>query len=109
MNSVTRLEALNAAVNAAGSQSQFARDMGVFQPTVWRWLNQSKQLPAEYVLTAERLYGVSRHDLRPDIYPRPISIGAEPVRDIMIDQGGAGRFIGVDRHAGIAPQSKAAA
>lgn len=26
-------------------------------------------MPAEYVLMAERLYGVSRHLLRPDIYP----------------------------------------
>jgi DNA-binding transcriptional regulator YdaS (Cro superfamily) len=46
-----------------------ARDLGVPQSTMWRWLNQSKQLPAEYVLKAERLYGVSRHELRPDIYP----------------------------------------
>jgi DNA-binding transcriptional regulator YdaS (Cro superfamily) len=89
MTTITRLEALNAAVEAAGSQSQFARDMGTHQPMVWRWLNQSKQLPAEYVLTAERLYGVSRHDLRPDIYPRPI----------MADQGSADRFYGVDHLA----------
>jgi DNA-binding transcriptional regulator YdaS (Cro superfamily) len=109
MLNLTRLEALNAAVDTAGSQSEFARKMGVPQPTVWRWLNQSKQLPAEYVLTAERLYGVSRHDLRPDIYPRPISTGAEPVRDIMTDQATATRFMGVDRHAGHRPENKAAA
>lgn len=86
MTKMTRLEALNAAVAKAGSQSQFARDMETNQPTVWRWLNQSKQLPAEYVLHAESLYGVSRHDLRPDIYPR----------QAMVDQGGAGRFYGRD-------------
>lgn len=66
----TRLEALEAAIQKAGTQSQFARDLGTHQPMVWRWINQSKQLPPEYVLTVERLYGVSRHDLRPDIYPR---------------------------------------
>jgi len=46
-----------------------ARDLGVPQSTMWRWINQSRQLPAEYVLRAEELYGVSRHELRPDIYP----------------------------------------
>ena len=66
-----------------------ARDLSVTQPRVWRWLNQSKQLPAEYVLTAEKLYGVSRHDLRPDIYPR----------QIMTDQNTADRFYGVDQLA----------
>ena len=66
---LTRYEALKACRDAAGSDSQMARDLGVPQSTMWRWLNQSKQLPAEYVLKAERLYGVSRSELRPDIYP----------------------------------------
>lgn len=67
---MTRFEALKACRDAAGSDSQMARDLAVPQPTLWRWINQSKQLPAEYVLIAEQHYGVSRHDLRPDIYPR---------------------------------------
>ena len=66
---LTRYEALKQCRDAAGSDSQLARDLGVPQPTMWRWLNQTKQLPAEYVLRAEELYGVSRHLLRPDIYP----------------------------------------
>ncbi len=64
------LQALKLCVSRAGSQSQVARDLRVAQPTVWHWLNESCRLPAEYVLTAERLYGVSRHELRPDIYPK---------------------------------------
>lgn len=54
---------------------------GVSQPTVWRWINQSKQLPAERgeVLLAERLTGVSRHLLRPDIYP--LETAATPASD----------------------------
>lgn len=88
---MTRFEALRAAVEKAGGQSQFARELGTHQPTVWRWLNQSKQLPAEFVLTAERLYGVSRHDLRPDIYPR----------ETMVDRGIGSRFTGIDRDAGL--------
>lgn len=63
------LEALKACRDKAGSESQMARDLGVPQSTMWRWLNKSKQLPAEYVRKAEALYGVSRHELRPDIYP----------------------------------------
>jgi len=65
----TPYEALQQAVLNAGSQSAFARSLNVTQAAVWKWLRKSKELPAEYVLTAERLYGVSRHLLRPDIYP----------------------------------------
>jgi len=66
----TPIEALNDLVARAGSQSELARRLEVTQAAVWKWLQSSRRLPAEYVLTAERLYGVSRHDLRPDIYPR---------------------------------------
>jgi DNA-binding transcriptional regulator YdaS (Cro superfamily) len=83
----TRYEALKLAVSNAGSQEAFAEAMGVSQPTVWRWLNQSKQLPAEYVLIAERRFDVSRHDLRPDIYP--VDLPSPP----------PSRFHGVDRQA----------
>ncbi|MCZ4340156.1 YdaS family helix-turn-helix protein [Sphingomonadaceae bacterium G21617-S1] len=40
---------------------------GVSQPTVWSWI-KADRLPAEYVLLAERETGVSRHELRPDLY-----------------------------------------
>lgn len=70
-NSSTPFDALEELIaRAGGSQSALARALEVSQPTVWHWLRSSKRLPAEYVLTAERLYGVSRHDLRPDVYPR---------------------------------------
>jgi DNA-binding transcriptional regulator YdaS (Cro superfamily) len=58
-----------AAVRLAGSQSAFARIVGRRQSTVYEWLSKGKALPAEHVLTVERAIGVSRHDLRPDIYP----------------------------------------
>lgn len=63
------LDALRELEAAAGSQSALARALGVSQPTVWHWLNVSHRVPAEKVLLAEKLYGVSRHELRPDIYP----------------------------------------
>ncbi|XAP77924.1 YdaS family helix-turn-helix protein [Citromicrobium bathyomarinum] len=70
-----------------------ADTLGVSQPTIWRWLNQSKQMPAEYVLRTEEETGVSRHDLRPDIYPRKT----------MIDHHVGQRFQGVDAYAGRFP------
>jgi DNA-binding transcriptional regulator YdaS (Cro superfamily) len=69
-------EALERAVELAGGQSAFARILGVTQPTVWAWLNSAKKLPAEHVLKTEAETGVSRHDLRPDIYPRETSAAA---------------------------------
>lgn len=71
-------------IEAFGSQEDAAGHLGVNQSTVSRWVNQTKQLPAEYVLQAEQLTGVSRHVLRPDIYP------VENTH----------RFHGVDRFAG---------
>lgn len=92
---LTRYEALMLCVERAGSISQLGRDLGIPQATMSRIVNSSKQLPAEQgqVLTAERLYGVSRHDLRPDVYPR------ETMTDRHIGQ----RFQGVDACAGRFP------
>lgn len=47
-----------------------ARLCGLTQPAVWKWVHAQKALPAEHVLKVEQATGVSRHDLRPDIYPR---------------------------------------
>lgn len=61
--------ALKVAVDLMGSQDRMARLCGVKQPSVWRWLHRQRRLPAEHVLKVEQATGVSRHDLRPDIYP----------------------------------------
>lgn len=61
--------ALQRAVDLAGSQSKFAEAIGTSQQNVSNWVAKGKSLPAEYVLAAERVLGISRHDLRPDIYP----------------------------------------
>lgn len=65
----TRFEALMAVRNTFKTEQEMADAFHVSQPTVWRWINQSKQLPPQHVLAAESATGVSRHDLRPDIYP----------------------------------------
>lgn len=56
-------------INQAGGQSALARAIGVTQSHVWAWLNRNKRVPAAHVLKIEKIFGISRHDLRPDIYP----------------------------------------
>lgn len=72
----TPLDALRAAVQSLGGQSATGRVLGVTQRAVWRWLNQNTVLPAEHVLTLEAATGISRHELRPDIYPLELTSGA---------------------------------
>lgn len=73
----TPFEALRVAVEKAGSQAKLATICGVSQTAVWKWLQSSKRVPAEYVLRIEAETGISRKHLRPDIYP--VSITAEDV------------------------------
>jgi DNA-binding transcriptional regulator YdaS (Cro superfamily) len=73
MDAASRVAAHNAfrlAVDRIGSQSEFERQTGAKQQKVSYWLRKKMLLPAEYVLPAERATGISRHDLRPDLYPR---------------------------------------
>lgn len=72
----TPFEALEQALAIAGSQSELARVCGVQQPTVWKWLQSSKRIPAEHVLRVEAATRVPRHHLRPDIYPA--NLGPSP-------------------------------
>jgi DNA-binding transcriptional regulator YdaS (Cro superfamily) len=46
-----------------------ARLCGVTQPAVWKWMNERKVLPAEHVRAVEAATGISRGQLRPDLYP----------------------------------------
>lgn len=50
------------------SLETFGEPFGVDKSTVKRW--QDNGVPAERVLDIERQWGISRHDLRPDLYPR---------------------------------------
>jgi len=81
---LTPYEALQEAVRLAGGQSAMARICDKKQPSVWKWLQSSKRLPAEHVLAVEAATGVSKHLLRPDIYPIEQSVyptDAEPPFD----------------------------
>lgn len=58
------------------NQSRFAAAIGTSQQLVSYWLKNGKPLPAEFVLETEKVTGISRHDLRPDLYPREESQAA---------------------------------
>ncbi|WP_024873117.1 transcriptional regulator [Tolumonas lignilytica] len=60
---------LEKAINSAGSQVLLAEMLGVTPQAVQQW-KKSNKVPAERVISVERITGVSRHDIRPDIYPR---------------------------------------
>jgi DNA-binding transcriptional regulator YdaS (Cro superfamily) len=61
--------ALKQAIERAGGQSAFARLLDVGQSTVHFWLTESKKgLPAHLCDKIEKATGISKADLRPDVF-----------------------------------------
>ena len=58
-------KALDLAVKNVGGQAKFARLIGVTAQAVSQW----DEVPPLRVLAVERVSGVSRTELRPDLYP----------------------------------------
>ena len=66
------------AISLAGSQSALARSIGLKQGHVWYWLKIGR-IPAERVTAVEKVTGISRHELRPDVFgPAPTDITSNP-------------------------------
>lgn len=53
-----------------GNQSRMALAIGTSQQRLSYILQKDNPLPAELVLPTEKATGISRHALRPDLYPR---------------------------------------
>jgi DNA-binding transcriptional regulator YdaS (Cro superfamily) len=70
MDTALAYQAFRDAVTAAKSQGAFARGVGTSQQRISYLLKHHRLLPGELVLRAEDLTGVSRHRLRPDLYPQ---------------------------------------
>lgn len=60
-------QAAKYAVEKAGGGAKVARPLNLQRQAVYQW----KRVPAEHVITLEKLSGVPRHEIRPDIYPAP--------------------------------------
>jgi DNA-binding transcriptional regulator YdaS (Cro superfamily) len=65
------LDALARAKVILGSQQALADAVGVKQPSVHHILTDGKKVPAEWCLPLEKATSgkVTRHQLRPDLYP----------------------------------------
>lgn len=57
--------ALEKAIAQAGNQSALARALEVKPQAIQQW----DRVPVHRVLDVERITGIPRHELRPDIYP----------------------------------------
>jgi hypothetical protein len=53
------------------TKARLAKELGVSPQRVQYWY-KTNRIPAEYILKVEAATGISRHDLRPDIYPREV-------------------------------------
>lgn len=61
-------EALSDKLRDAGwTQHRLAEALGITQGAVWQWTK--KRVPAERVLDFERITGIPRTVIRPDLYP----------------------------------------
>jgi len=59
------------AINLLGSQTLLAKEVGVSQPAIHKWLHGSNLVSPRFVLLIEQATEgkVTRYELRPDIYP----------------------------------------
>jgi DNA-binding transcriptional regulator YdaS (Cro superfamily) len=72
---MTQSAALKAAIDAAGGPVALGRELGISSAAISQW----DVCPPLRVIAVEKASGVSRHRLRPDLYPvepRPSEQGA---------------------------------
>jgi hypothetical protein len=61
------IEALKEAIAKAGGQTNLGKLIGVSQGHVSQWLRRGR-VPATRAISIEKATGVSRKDLRPDVF-----------------------------------------
>jgi TorA maturation chaperone TorD len=72
-----RDDGLDRALDAAGGVAELARKIGISQPSISNW----SKVPAQRVVAVETATGVSRGQLRPDLYSEP-SLSGEPLDSV---------------------------
>lgn len=65
MRARTTIDPVQLAVEGAGGTAVLARGLNIRSQAISQWT----RIPAERVLQVEKLSGVPRHLLRPDLYP----------------------------------------
>lgn len=60
------MDGLKKAIEAAGGAAQLAKALGINRQVIYRW----PQVPSRRIVDIERLTGVPREELRPDLYRR---------------------------------------
>ncbi|EPS9754046.1 TPA: transcriptional regulator [Klebsiella oxytoca] len=74
--------ALTEAINSAGSQSELARKLTIIsgrevkQQHVWNWLHREKKPPIKQSHYIERVTGVPKENLRPDVFQKSTNSAA---------------------------------
>lgn len=72
------IEIVEQGAQKVGGVTKLADALGIKRPSFYSW----KQVPAERVLDFERVTGIPRSDIRPDIYPPedfpPLAAEPEP-------------------------------
>lgn len=66
MQIVFRTQALERALDRAGGVAKLAEALGITSQAISQW----RQVPHERVLAVEKITGIPRYELRPDLYPR---------------------------------------
>lgn len=66
------MKALDRAVKKAGSQLRLAALLGIKPPSISGWYGRGR-VPAERCIEIETVTGVSRYELRPDVFGAPPS------------------------------------
>ncbi|MCS3405404.1 helix-turn-helix domain-containing protein [Pantoea sp. B566] len=67
-------KALIDAIRVAGGQSELARKLsvssGIFikQQQIWNWLNREKKPPVKQAAFIEKVTGIPKEKLRPDVF-----------------------------------------
>lgn len=68
MKNMRPQDALEKAVEKLGSQTNIAKLVNVKPPTVSAWLSGKRPIPAKRAIQIEKLTGVSRKDLCPQVF-----------------------------------------
>lgn len=61
------MNALQRAIDKVGGPSAFAKRLAISRQALWKW-GRVRRVPADRLVQIERVSGVPREELRPDLY-----------------------------------------